>query len=73
MLGEHRAGWVVEPENAAALAQTIREAARNPEDVAARSRNAAQILQDRFTRDSAGDAYRRLANRLRTARKTHAS
>lgn len=68
MLSEHRAGWVVEPENAAELAQTICEAARNPEDVAARSRNAARILQDRFTRDSAGDAYRKLAHRLRSTR-----
>jgi glycosyltransferase involved in cell wall biosynthesis len=72
MLSEHRAGWVVEPENSAELAQIIRQVACNPKDVAVRSRNAAQILQDRFTRDSAGDTYRQLAKRLRNARKTRA-
>ncbi|MCV0386493.1 MAG: glycosyltransferase family 4 protein [Nitrobacter sp.] len=70
MLSEHRAGWVVEPENAAELAQTICAAAHDPGDVATRSRNAVQLLQDRFTRDSAGNAYCRLANQLRTTGKT---
>jgi putative colanic acid biosynthesis glycosyltransferase WcaI len=67
MLSEHNAGWVVEPENVAALAAAISAAASNPEDVAMKRRNAVAILAGRFTRDAAGTAYRSLAHRLRTA------
>lgn len=66
MISEHNAGWVVEPENSALLAETIALAAANPTDVATKRAQAVQILTERFTRDAAGNAYRSLAKQLRT-------
>ncbi len=65
MLAEHDAGWVVEPENAVALAEVISAAASNPGVIAKKCDNALQILSSRFSRDAAGTAYRQLARRLR--------
>jgi putative colanic acid biosynthesis glycosyltransferase WcaI len=67
MLSEYDAGWVVEPENPAALAATISAAAGNPQDVLTKRRNAMTILAGRFTRDASGAAYRSLVQRLRMA------
>jgi colanic acid biosynthesis glycosyl transferase WcaI len=68
MIGEHDAGWVVEPEDAAALARTIADAARHPNEVAAKRGNAVKILANRFTRDAAGVAYRALARQMTASR-----
>lgn len=68
MLTGHDAGWVVEPENASALARAIATAARRPSELAAKRRNAVTALTERFTRASAGTAYRTLAHRLRASR-----
>jgi colanic acid biosynthesis glycosyl transferase WcaI len=67
MLTKFDAGWVVEPENPAALAAIICAAASHPEDVAVKRRNAVATVAGRFTRNEAGSAYRSLAHRLCTA------
>jgi glycosyltransferase involved in cell wall biosynthesis len=65
MLREHDIGWVVEPENATALAETILAASRNPDDLAVKRQNAARKLSDHFSRELTGAAYRTLVEKLR--------
>ena len=65
MLNEHDAGWVVPPENPAALADTIRRAAAEPTLATEKGRRAVSIIASRFTREAASAAYRALAQQLR--------
>ena len=65
MLSAHDAGWVVPPENPAALAETIRHAAAEPALATEKGRRAVSIIADRFTSEAAGAAYRALAQQLR--------
>lgn len=48
---EYEAGWLVNPEDAVALARTLRHIFDHPEEVAARSRNAQRLVRERLTWD----------------------
>jgi GT2 family glycosyltransferase len=50
---EYEAGWLVNPEDTAALINTIRHIMDHPDEVAARSRNAQRLVRDRLTWDKA--------------------
>jgi colanic acid biosynthesis glycosyl transferase WcaI len=64
ILTEYDVGWVVPPEDPAALAETIRRVAADPMAAVDKGRRAAALVADRFTRERAGLAYRTLARRL---------
>jgi colanic acid biosynthesis glycosyl transferase WcaI len=70
MLSEHDAGWVVPPENPAALADTIRRAVAEPTLVLEKGERAVSIIASRFTREAASAAYRALARQLRRSNTT---
>ncbi len=65
LLEECDAGWIVEPENADALAATIGHIASDTNSTLRKGENALRLTQRQFSADAAGCAYRELARELR--------
>jgi glycosyltransferase involved in cell wall biosynthesis len=63
LIQEHDLGWVVQPEEPAAIAQAIELAASAPDNTLEKGRRAAEIAP-RYTRQPALKAYRELMGRL---------
>lgn len=63
-------GWVVPPENPAALADQLRAIA--PADAVEKGRRAAGLMQGRYTRDSAAHSYRELVKEMMKSTPTEA-
>jgi glycosyltransferase involved in cell wall biosynthesis len=65
ILSENDVGWVVPPEDPAALAEAFRAAASDRAATAAKGRRAVGVIGGSFTNEAGGRAYRALAKRLR--------
>lgn len=65
ILSENEVGWVVPPEDPAALANVIRAAAGDRAAVAAMGKRAVGVIGGSFTNEAGGRAYRALAQQLR--------
>jgi glycosyltransferase involved in cell wall biosynthesis len=68
---EEQAGWVVPPDNPAALAQVIREAQRRPEVLAEMGRRARRAAEHKYHLAGVVAAYARLIDELDTESETH--
>ncbi len=57
---EEQIGWVVPPNDGAALAQVILEAQRNPETVKAMGERAAAVVRSKYSQEKSAAGYRKL-------------